>query len=788
MLLSHLQYIVRRLRREAGYSAINLFGLTIGLASVLLIGLFVREELSWDGFHEKSDRIVRMRTTQTMSDGRIDEWNETFGPVADVLREQVPGVSAAVRVQRLFGPLVSVGENAWLEEDFLRAEPTFFEMFDFPLVAGSAAELARPGTIILSESTARKLFGAADPIGQRLTAGGRWSTATTEYEVVGVMADMPGNTHLKANYVASYQLDADNPWRTIAFTYVLLEPGVQIADMMAAFRAIDDGPVIEHVSGRRRLVAQPLSDIHLYPAAANDLGTPGDIRYVFLFSGIALVILVIAGINYVNLAMARSVRRMAEVGVRKSIGAGPAQLMGQFLSEALLLSAVAVVLAVILADASTGWFSRVMDRSLDLPLTDGVVLAGIVLVTLLLGLGAGLLPAVRMARTSPLAAFRGGHGAVPSRSLARRGLVVFQFAASLALIASTLIIQNQLAFVQNARLGFAPDQTLVLATRGALGENGSAFKERLAGIPAIGSVGGGSAVPGVSTGIMFFDEGEIEDYVPPENDALYFNYIMADASFGPSLGTQLVAGRWFREGETDTGVLVNEATVRRLGWDSALGKTFTFGSGPRPVIGVFENIHMEALHKEVLPMIMTQDEAASRHVVLNVAGADVPGVLAAVEGVWKEFLPDQPFAYSFLDDEFAAMYADERRLARLLGGFSAVAILIALIGLFGLASYAAERRTKEIGIRKVLGASVGGIVGLLSREFVAMVAVAFVVSTPVAWMVMSRWLETFAYRMDITWTLFAWVGLAGLVLAVATVGVQATRAALANPVESLRSE
>ncbi|MEQ9103094.1 MAG: ABC transporter permease [Rhodothermales bacterium] len=231
------------MRREAGYSTINLFGLTIGLASVLLIGLFVREELSWDAFHEKGDRIVRMRTTQTMSDGRIDEWNETFGPVADVLREQVPGVSAAVRVQRLFGPLVAVGENAWLEEDFLKAEPSFFEMFDFPLVAGSAAELARPGTVILSETTARRLFGDADPLGQRLSAGGRWSASSTEYEVVGIMADMPGNTHLKANYVASYVLDAENPWRTIAYTYALLEPGVEVDAVMEAFRAIEDGPV-----------------------------------------------------------------------------------------------------------------------------------------------------------------------------------------------------------------------------------------------------------------------------------------------------------------------------------------------------------------------------------------------------------------------------------------------------------------------------------------------------------------------------------------------------------------
>ena len=785
MLLSHLQYIVRRLRREAGYSAINLFGLTIGLASVLLIGLFVREELSWDAFHEKSDRIVRIRMSQTLPDGTTSEWNQTLGPVADVLREQAPGIASAVRIGEMPGPLVAVDDESWLDSGFLYAEPTFFEMFDFPLVAGSAAELARPETIILSESTARKLFGDADPIGQRLTAGGRWSATSTEFEVVGVMADMPGNTHLAANYVASYQLNTENPRRTIAYTYVLLEPGVQAVDLLDAFRAIEDGPVTEYLSDRESLVAQPLTDIHLYPAAAGDLGTPGDIRYVYLFSGIALIILVIAGINYVNLAMARSVRRMAEVGVRKSIGAGPGQLMGQFLSEALLLSAVAVVLAVMLADASTGWFGMVMDRSLDLVLTDGVVLAGIVGVTLLLGLGAGLFPAVRMARTSPILAFRGG---AESRSLTRQGLVVFQFAASLALIASTIIIQKQLSFVQNTRLGFAADQTLVLPTRSALGESGVAFKERLTGIPAVGAVGGGSAVPGENTGILFFDEGEIEDYVPPENDRLYFNWITADAAFGPALGAQLVAGRWFRAEDIDAGVLVNEATVRRLGWDSALGKTFTFNGTPRPVIGVFEDIHMEALHKEVLPMIMTLGETASRYVILNVAGQDVSGVLGAVEGVWKEFLPDQPFTYSFLDDEFAAMYADERRLAHLLGGFSAVAILIALIGLFGLAAYAAERRTKEIGIRKVLGASVGGIVGLLSREFVAMVAIAFVVSTPIAWVVMSRWLETFAYRMEITWALFAWVGLAGLVLAVGTVGVQAVRAALANPVESLRSE
>lgn len=790
MWLSQLRFQVRAARRQAGYTVINVAGLGVGMACVILIALFVRFELTFDQFHTNADRIYRVQMEYSLRDGRINQWLSIPLPMAGELKAGAPAVEEAIHVFSMVSPVIKVGNDSFSDTGFLRSEPAFFDVFDFPILEGSAEDLARPGTVIISESTARRAFGERNPVGELLAVADKYEAAAVEYEVVGIMKDMPANTHLQARYVASVANESMDNWRRISYTYVLLRPGADRADLEASFAGLEAGPLTKGFSDQATLLARSLADIHLRPDGEDRLGNPGDFRYVYLFAAIGLIILIIAGINYVNLATARASRRMAEIGVRKAVGASRGQLMGQFLAESLFLTVVAMILAVGLAEMAIESFGAVLDRTIELDVTEGLTAFFLLGLTGLLGLLAGWFPALVLARTSPVSALRGGMPS-RSRSLVRQGLVVFQFAASIALVVGTVVIHQQMQYVQHARLGFAADQTLVLRTRGALGAQGPAFKQRLAAAPGISLVGGGSAVPGEPTAISFFSDGEIEGYSPPENDVLVFQHIMADASFLETLGVELVEGRLFdadRAGESGSSLIVNQSAVERLGWESALGKTFTFNDGPRMVIGVIADIHMEAMREKVEPLIIELQPDASQYFAINLETTDVAGTLSSVREAWDVFLPDLPFSFSFLDDDVAAMYRAEQNLGRLIGGFSVVAILIACLGLFGLATYASERRTKEIGIRKVLGASVSGLVGLLSMEFAVLVAIAFMVAAPLAFRVMSSWLDSFAYRTAIGWEVFAVAAGVTLLLALGTVSAQALRAALSNPVDSLRSE
>jgi putative ABC transport system permease protein len=793
MLKNYLKIAFRNLRKHKLYAAINVTGLAVGLACCLLILLFVRDELSYDQFHANADRIYRVEMEVQGSD-EVERWDVTLFSVATNLPEAVPGVEDIVRVQPASRPLMArTGtETRFYEDHVISTEPAFFDIFDFELVQGTAVALAQPNTVILSESAAARYFPGEDPVGQHITEYEQWSSDSKDYEVVGVMADMPHNVHFRADFLLSmatklpeYGARIDE---VIANTYVLLN----VDQSPAAFEArlpdfVQNTFPERYLQREMRLALMPLTRIHLHSLAQDDIEPQGDIRYVYLFSAIALLVLLIACINYMNLATARAARRAKEVGVRKVVGAQRWQLIYQFLGESVLLAGLALVVALAMVQMALPAFNGLMGREMSLSLANGRVLAVLAGTALLVGVVAGSYPAFLLSAFRPATVLK-GTVRVRSLSVLRKGLVVFQFAVSVGLIVCTIIIQQQLHYVQHTRLGFDKDQVLLVHARTSLADRADIFRQALLQQAGIEAVGRGSAIPGERTGITFFSQDKIEQY---EGDTFVFDNYDVDAHFTSTLGIELAEGRGFSDrfsGDAEGAILINETAARELGWEDPLGKTIQFRAKPRQVVGVVRDFHLEDMRTEIAPVMLQLSPEASRYYVVKFNTDNLSALLANLDQTWQRFVPDQPFDYSFLDDDFAAMYRNEQRLGQLFTVFATLTILIACLGLFGLAAFTTEQRTKEIGIRKVLGASVTNLVGLLSKDFLLLITLACCIAAPLAYFAMQTWLDDFAYRVDISWGIFLMAGLTALGIALLTVSYQAIKAAIADPVQSLRYE
>ena len=793
MWTTDLLLAARRLRRRPAYAALNVGGLAVGLACCLLITLFVRDELSFDRSHPEADRLYRVERdvrAGSSSGPEMQRWASAELPVADDVLPRVPGVEGSVRITQRGAPLVVRGEARFYEDRFLYAEPALFELFDAEVVRGSAADLARPFTVVLSEPTAARYFGDADPLGRTLDVVGRFDRDVETYEVVGVMREMPHNVHVHADFVASFAsaVPTERRWSRTAFTYVRLgegaEPGAVEGRLGAAYARAR--PEAER-GVPSALALTPVADLHLRGTAEGDLEPQGDVRYVWLFSAIAVVVLLIAGVNYVNLATARGARRAREIGVRRAVGAGRGGLVRLVLAESLVVTAAAVAVGVGLAALALPAFGAWMGRPLALPLGEPWLWAALAGAAVALGVGAGAYPALVLSAVRPTSALA-GRGGVASRTTLRKALVVVQFTATVALIACAVGIQRQLHFVQHTRLGFEPDRVLVLRTRGALGERGAAFARAAEAVPGVRRVALGSGVPGEPTAVSFFDPADVEGQ-GAEGGPVVFDAFWVGDGFVPALGMEVVEGRGLgRASDAGRAALVNETAARRLGWAEPLGKTVGAGEERREVVGVLRDFHVADMREEIGPVLVQYDPGGAAYAVVQLGAGDLPATLAAVEAAWDTFAPDQLFDAFFLDSHVAAMYRAERLVGQVFLAFSALAVVVACLGLFGLAMLTAEQRTKEIGIRKALGASVGSLVALLSRESAALVAVAFVVAVPLAYGFLQDWLSAFAYRAEPTAGLFLGAGLLTLAVAVATVAVHALRVATADPTRALRSE
>jgi putative ABC transport system permease protein len=800
MLRNHLVVALRRLRRERGYALINVFGLALGMAAALLLGLFVRHELSYDRYHPEADRVVRVTRAWYGDDGATTlHLARVAAPVGPLLERELPEVDEAARI---WGgdALLSNGEDHVTVDEFYYVEPSFPDLFSVPFLHGEAATaLTEPFTLVLTASAARRVFGETDAVGRVLRVDGEY-----DFTVSGVVADPPANTHFRYDVLGSFAtLEAEFPpstwtnwgWNNYA-TYLLLDEGANVAAVEAKLPALLDAHLDPDVRSGTALLLQRLPDIHLHSHLDAELEPNGDVRYVVLLSAVAVLLLLIACFNFINLATARAARRAQEVGVRKAIGAHRSQLAAQFLGEAFLLTLVALGAAVLLAELALPWFNDFTGQSLRLLGGDPVFLAVSLTAMLgLVGLAAGGYPALFLSRFQPAATLK---GALPAgRSRLRTGLVVAQFAIAIGLLIGMGGVYGQLDYVQTKRLGFDDSRLVVLPTTSEMRGDYDRLRDRLRAHPLVQSVTASQRVPSDPLLDTIDGTAEVGGRMEPFED---LPSIPVGFDFIETYGMTMAAGRTFdhtRASDSTEAFVLNETAVRQLGWNTpeeAVGQAFALqgtnsGFARRGrVIGVVEDFHFESLHERIAPMIFYVRPEFHWQVTVKLAGTDLPEALAFLETQWAPYLADHPFEAEFVDEGFGALYEAEQRLGQVFAAFAGLAILIACLGLFGLASFVAEQRRKEIGVRKVLGASVASVMVLLSKDFARLVLVAFAVAAPLAAFGLHRWLDGFAYHGDLSVGLFLGAGGVTLAVALLAVSYQALHAATIDPVKALHHE
>ena len=804
MFKNYFKIAWRNLRRNKSFSAINIFGLSIGIACCLIIMLFVQDELSYDRYNKKADRIVRVVFRGSINGEKMKEAN-VMPPVAQTLKADYPEVVQATRL-RTDAPLVTYDDKTFKENEFAFADSNFFQVFTLPFLKGDAkTALTQPNTLVISATTAEKYFGKKDPIGKIL------SFNNTSFKITGVMKDIPANSHFHFNLIASMVTlpeSRDPSWMTSNFyTYLVLPKGYDYKKLEAKLPeevAKYMGPQIQQAFGMSLaefnkkgngvgLFLQPLTDIHLHSDLNYDFEPGSDIRYVYIFGAIALFMLIIACINFMNLSTAGASKRSREVGIRKVLGSLKNELVKQFLLESILLTFIALLLAVVLVYLALPVFNELSGKELNLHFKNNLfLLFGLAGFGLVVGALAGSYPAFYLSSFKPVTALKGKISAGKKSIGLRSGLVVFQFCISVILIVGTTVVYQQLKYIQNTKLGFDKDQVLVLHETGRLDKNEAILRKQLLQDQRVENVSISGYVPvGPSNGNnnMVYTEDNSSQLVK----AIKYH---VDEQYIPTLDMKLEAGRNFsKDFATDSSAtIINETAAKTFGWgEEALGKTLTGFKNNQGekityhIIGIVKDFHFKSLHERISPLMMALGNN-SGSMIVKVKTKDITGLLASVKKEWSQFSNAALFSYSFMDDDFEATYRTEGKLSLILGIFAGLTIFIACLGLFGLVTFTAEQRTKEIGIRKVLGATVPNVVGLLSKDFLKLVIIANVISWPLAWWVMNKWLQDFAYRINISWWIFLLAGLAALLIALITVSFKAIKAALANPVESLRTE
>ena len=815
MFNNYLVVALRSLRRQRGFAAINVAGLAVGLACCLVIFQYVAQERSFDRFHVNADDLYRLTPVVTMPGN--DPAPATFTPQAmgPAVGDRLPEVVRYTRVHPEYGGAIAAPadapERAFQEELAFYVDPAFLDMFSFPLVAGEGS--LAPGTLLLSETAARKYFGDADAVGQTLDWAGQ---VKGPYRVAGVFQDVPTASHLQFDFLLpvadllsdGYADEPDGGWSWNNFsTYVQFQPGADVATVDRKLTQVfleARGDLFAEQGIQGELEAQPLREIHLN---ADVQGVPtgvemGTSRTVTFFTLIGLVTLLIALVNYVNLATARAIDRAREVGVRKAIGAERGQLVTQFLAESALTVGAAAALAVLLAVAFTPVLNRLAETEISaaLWLSPGfwaAFLGTLVASTLL----AGLYPAFVLSGFRPVAALKGRGASSVGGIALRRGLVVAQFVASVFLITGTAVVLDQLRYMRDRDLGLDLERVLTVEAPRVLadGADPDAAMTMLAGelrrLPAVRQVAQSSRLPG---GGFNWDGMQTRKPQDAPSDAIRGVLTFVDTSFVSLYGMDVVAGdadvsfRPFPDStEYPWPLLANETAVRALGYaapDDAVGAALVLGDTyDAQIVGVLKDFSWASAHEQQQSIFIGRTDADD-FFSLRVDGADLPGTIAAVEGVFERLFPGNVFAYAFADDEFDRQYREDQRFASLFSLFAGLAVAIACLGLFGLAAFAARQRAKEIGVRRVLGATVGGLVASFSFDFLKLVGLAVVLAAPLAYWTMSRWLEGFAYHVELGPGVFVVAGAVALAVALATVGTQAIRAATADPVRALRSE
>ena len=793
LLWSDVRIALRRLRLQKANAVINVGGMALGLACTLMIFLWVRDELGYDRFHAKADRIYRV-VLSTSDDGQPTNANGSYG-LGPALKKDFPEVEETVRVRKMEqNPRRYVGykDKKFYEPRFFYAEPSLLTIFDFPLVRGDAATaLGDPGSVVLTEEMAAKYFGTEDPIGRIIEADPYNDGTILLFRVTGVAKNVPRQSHFHFDFLASYSGLREDTTRLSGmyqhFTYVLLKEGADPAAMAPRF--LDFLKRNWQADPWYTISLQPLRSIHLRSGLKSELEPAGDIANVYIFSAVALAVLLIACINFMNLATARSAKRAKEVGIRKTVGAPRSQLVRQFLGESLSTSAVSTAGAFLVVASALPWFDRLTGKGLTAAsLTEPPVLLAAAAVALAVGLVSGLYPALFLSAFRPVQTLRAQAGPKASGAFLRRALVVFQFALSIGIICATLVIRDQMTYIRSRDLGFDRDQILTVPLNPEVRANYEAFRSELLRDPGVENTTASAYVPTGGSGHYNLN---FEGGAQGITQVVY----MADKEFVATYGLSLLAGRTTERLLTQDGpneILVSESSVREAGYASpeeALGKTVDIEGTRGTVVGVVEDIFLYSLRRPLYAIVyVVRPVERLNYLSVRIGTRNVPATLAHIRKVWRALVPSYPLDYAFLDDSFERLHDAERRMSEMFSVFAFLAIAVACLGLFGLAAYTAERRTKEIGVRKVLGASAWSVYGALSREFLRWVVLANLVAWPLAYFVMSRWLRNFASRIEIGWTVFPAAAAAALLIAALTVGSQTWRAARANPIDSLRYE
>ncbi len=801
MFKNYIKIAWRSLRKNKLYSTVNIIGLSIGIASCLLIGLYILNETSYDNFHQNGDRIVRV-TMEYQFAGSKSEIAVTGTKAGPQFKRLFPAVENFVRTMK-YPVSLSNGDHSFDEKNLVYADAAFFDVFSFPLLEGNKQTvLDGPNKIVLTEQAARKYFGKENPVGKAIRING----GTTDYWVTGIAANVPLNSQIQFDVLVSFNsLNASKSevWHNANYiTYLLLHYksqvsalGDEITDYTKREGKTEFGM---EPTGNDYMTfkLEPLRTVHLYSKLPG-LESNGNITHVYILSIVALMILLIACVNYTNMATAQSVGRSTEIGIRKVMGARRTQLLKQFLGESFMVAVISLVAAVILTVLALPLFNNITGKTFTVGLLlRPVFISGVVILIATIGMVAGAYPALVLSSTRLSSILKSGLRISSSGNGVRKSLIVLQFVIAIFLVASTIIVLNQVSYIQHKDVGYNREQVVVLPVDGKTSGQYDLLKDAIRNIPGVLSVTGSYEEPtsiGWGDGIQAADGNGKKE--------LSLNASPVDLDYLQTMGMQLVAGRDFLKADfmlQDTSnayanyrgsYILNEKAAAELGWtpEQAIGKTISRGV-PGLVVGVVKNFHFESLHQPIGPLLIFLDTTQVQQLFVKVQAENTITTLSRLESVWKSRVTHRPFDFHFMDEDFNSLYISEKRTAELFSVFSMLAISLACLGLFALAAFSTIQRTKEIGIRKVLGATVSDITILVTRDFLLLVAIAVLIATPAAWWAGNTWLSDFAYRTQIGWWIFLLAGVIAAVIAFATVSFHAVRAALTNPVKALRSE
>lgn len=808
MLQHYFKISVRQLFKQGFYSLINISGFAVGLACCLLILLYIQNEVSYDQQYPDSDRIYRV-LQKGLYDGDLVRGAVVTTPLAETLEREYPEVVQAARLAPSIAEggsnlvRTAAGNKNSYQEGFVFVDPAFLKLFQFPMLQGDWEALERPNTVVLTQEKAERFFPGEDPIGKSLILN---DNADNSFEVTGVMEDLPINTHFEFDYLLSMEgvASAKIPnWGFSNFmTYIKLSPEAEVAvletKMVEVIKKYQEPDYEEKVKAGEHFwyTLQSVKDIHLHSADVYGYWAHGDIRYIWLFGMIALFILIIASINFMNLSTARSANRAKEVGLRKVLGSLRKQLTQQFLTEAIVISLLSFIVALTMAGLLLPYFNALIGKDLSIPWHNPWLFPLLIGATVFIGLLSGIYPSVFLSSFRPIQTLKGQLSSGSKGVKFRSALVVFQFTISIVLIIGSLVVKKQIDFIQNKKLGFNKDHVLIVEDSHMLGHQTAAFKEKLKTLPTVEEVSQSSYIP--VNGYSRNGTGAWPTGTNPEETNVGLAKWYVDHDYIKALDMQVIAGRDFSvDMPTDSqAVILNQKAVELLGFDDPIGQQITSYTyldeetgklleATYTVIGVVENFHYESMKQGIYGLSLVIGSWAGT-TMLKSKTTDVQQLLTEVENTWASFAPDQPFRHHFLDERFDRMYAFEARIGQIFTVFTGLAIFVACLGLFALATFMAEQRRKEISIRKVLGASISGITLMLTKNFAFLVFIALLLAIPLAWWLMQSWLQDFAYRTTMGWSIFVLSGVAALAIALLTISYQAIRAALANPADNLR--